>query len=428
MIPEGEEFDTLRQMLAVLERDFPAKHKSLSEARIAKWVKEIEGGTGRNADDIRDDIVEFVIGEEAAMQRYGIDEEEFQQLILGGNEGGINFGELEGRVGEGTGIMGGGEVIKVGDKWYEIFEYPPGSGTFVSYLYDSQDQMVQVHGEIPAHTKRSEGWYEKNITVEDEIEDIIGNTGQWGEYVESITREAAELGGVTDPSLIGEMMNNEEMREILTQAALGNWSKAQIKAAQRNTSYWKDVLYQGIEEFYGKTAEPEKAWLNYRNSVQGALSELGYRKNAKGTYDDQIGEMLRKGIDAEDFLKNVPTFLRATQNAEFAKVLNQWSERLLGKTIDFDDWFDLMAGEGSVELAEVAENATLAFAAQQQGLNLKEGTIINLAGRTELSQAEAVATFANMQQTLLALGGSRITKKNMTRHNVLFAFAGAEHG
>ena len=68
-IPEGEEFDTLRQMLKVLERDFPAKYKKLSEARIQKWVKEIEGGKGRSADDIRDDIVEFVIGEEAAMQR-----------------------------------------------------------------------------------------------------------------------------------------------------------------------------------------------------------------------------------------------------------------------------------------------------------------------------------------------------------------------
>ena len=95
LIPEGSQYDTLRSTLRILQRDFPEDYAGLVSqgSRITGWVTEIDSGTGRDADQIRDDIVQFIIGPEAAQRVYGLNEAQFQQLILGANEGGINLGD-----------------------------------------------------------------------------------------------------------------------------------------------------------------------------------------------------------------------------------------------------------------------------------------------------------------------------------------------
>lgn len=102
LIPEGSQYDTLRSTLRILQRDFPQDYAGLvnQESRITGWVKEIDrveagnaGPNDRDADQIRDDIVQFIIGPEAAQRVYGLNEAQFQQLILGANEGGINLGD-----------------------------------------------------------------------------------------------------------------------------------------------------------------------------------------------------------------------------------------------------------------------------------------------------------------------------------------------
>ena len=74
----------------------------------------------------------------------------------------------------------------------------------------------------------------------------------------------------------------------------------------------------------------------------------------------------------------------------------------------------------------MAERAQLAFQSQTQGLSLAEGTIADLASRTDLTQSEAAVTFANMQQTLLSLGDTGLARGNLTRIDVLESFAGVD--
>ncbi len=102
LIPPGSQYDNLRSALRILRRDFPQDYAGLvnQESRVSGWVDEVDrikAGNprpgDRDADQIRDDIVEHIIGEEAAIRVYGITAEEFQLLILGGNEGGINLGD-----------------------------------------------------------------------------------------------------------------------------------------------------------------------------------------------------------------------------------------------------------------------------------------------------------------------------------------------
>lgn len=94
LIPAGRQFDTLRWMLSVLKRDFPDLYQTLRADRVSGWVNEIQAGTGRDADQIRDDIARYVIGADRLVQTYGITPEMAELVMLGSNEGGIDFSDL----------------------------------------------------------------------------------------------------------------------------------------------------------------------------------------------------------------------------------------------------------------------------------------------------------------------------------------------
>ena len=429
LIPEGKQYDTLRFILRRLEQDFPEDFAGLENQteRIEGWITEIDSGTGRDADQIRDDIVEFIIGEEAAIAKYGITPEQFQQLILGENEGGINFGELSAVSGPSGEVMQGGRTIKVvvdgQDRYYQVYEFPPGSNNFVAYQFNDLAQVEATFGTAPPFTVESESWFNENVVAEASAEEIfVGGTFQG--LVDEVMRDAAAAAGITDPTLIGLIASNEEMQEIMAQAILGDWTPAQILAAQRQTTFWKEVLYPGIEAFYGKTSAPEQAWQQYVGGVVVALAQLGYEKDEDGTYNSIIKDMLDRGIDAETFLAQVPTFLLATQNEEFAAILSEWTLRELGIEIGFQEWFDLMEGNSSVELEDVAEKAKLAWVAQNQGTSITNEEIVALAERTQLSLAQAAAAFSSVNQAMLALGPKGLERGGLTRDDILSTMAG----
>lgn len=94
LIPAGSQYDILRWTLSILRRDFPDLYATLRADRVSGWVAEIDSGTGRDADQIRDDITRYIIGVDRLMATYGITREMAELVILGGNEGGINFSDL----------------------------------------------------------------------------------------------------------------------------------------------------------------------------------------------------------------------------------------------------------------------------------------------------------------------------------------------
>ncbi len=102
LIPPGPQYDALRSALRILRRDFPQDYAGLvnQESRVSGWVDEvdrIEAGNprpgDRDADQIRDDIVRHIITAEGAKRVYDLDEAEFELLVLGKNEGGIDLSE-----------------------------------------------------------------------------------------------------------------------------------------------------------------------------------------------------------------------------------------------------------------------------------------------------------------------------------------------
>lgn len=328
--------------------------------------------------------------------------------------------------------LAGGQTIQVKadgqTRFYQIYEFPQGSGQFVSYQFNDKAQAEAALGEDFDRITRTKNWFDERVLAEGAFEEVAGQEGTWTGFTGELMLDAAKEAGIRDPSLAGRLASNPEMQQIMAQAIVGDWSDAQILAEQRRTDFWTEELYPGIDNFYGQTDKPEQAWQAYTRNVDGALDALGYERGPDGTHRAQIGEMLERGIDDQVFLAQAPTFQRAVQNVEFAGVLNQWAERDLGRNIEFNDWFDLMAGESAPELDEVAEKASIAFEAQNQGRDLSARQVEDLAARTELSPAEIQRTIAEFTQGLLALGAGGLERGQLSETDVLRGAAGIGSG
>jgi hypothetical protein len=440
-IPEGDQYLALRATLNYLQKYFPEVYDRV-QSKVAGWIKEIDGGAGRDADQIRDDIFEHSVGTELLMSTLGIQESTAQKIILGKNEGGLNFTDVlelpkvQDRLGLSQpdtggktdadpdtlpGVLAGGTTVRVNAgggqyRWYQTYELPPGSGNWVSFQFSDFKQAEAALGEGFEFNAKTQAWYDKAVVSEGQSEEITGLAGNWTRYSRELARDAAVAAGVRDPTLLGKMLSDPEMKNILAYAAAGDWTPEQILAEQRKTSFWQNVLYPGIKNFYGRTTEPEKAWTNYQDNVIPALTQLGY--------DIYIHRMLNAGIDAQIFLENAPVFQQAIQNRDFFEVYKQRAAAELGKTVTFGDWFSVLKGEAAPELMKVAEGATVAYTAQQSDFGLSETMLQRLIAERDLSAEEARNVFSDVNQAVLALGEAGLKRGDLTRDDILSASAG----
>lgn len=332
------------------------------------------------------------------------------------------------------GTLKGGMLVQVptpkevSNKFYIVYEFPAGSRKFIAYQFDSLPQANATYGiregQSANWNNRSQAWFDQAVTATGSAEEVIGLGGTWQMLTDNIIKEEAARAGVKDPTMIGAMLNDPEMQTIMLNAAVGDWSDEQIKAAQRKTNFWKKELYPGIENLYTETTEPEQAYKDYMRQVTPALQALGYEPGPDGTMKSTVANMLNKKIDSNVFVTQVPTFIRATQNAEFATVLNAWAERDLGRSIGFNDWFDLMAGESQPDIEQIAERATLEWVAQNQGTQLDIGAVQDIAAKTQLSAEEAQRAFSEFNQSILAIGDEALGRYGLSRDEILSASVG----
>lgn len=330
--------------------------------------------------------------------------------------------------GEAAGVLAGGQTItvKAGDgttRYYQVYEFPPGSKQFVSYQFNSKAQADAALGAGFTATARTESWFNQNVLAESQAEEIVGLPGSFGGLMDEIMNDAARQAGIRDPGLVGRIASNPEMQHIMAQALEGDWTPEQVLAEQRRTNFWNDVLYPGIKNFYGRTTEPEKAWANYTGNIAPTLTMLGYKKDADGTYNSQVKKMLDLGIDQDVWMENVPVFAQAAQNKGFFEVMKARAQRELGKTITFGDWFGVVKGEAAPDLARVAEGAVVAYQAQQSDFGLGENMLQRLIAERDLGEAEARNLFGEVNQAVLALGDVGLKRGGLTRDDIVSAAA-----
>lgn len=433
LIPD--EYKTFEATIARIASDFEDKMGQLTTERINKMVADLASGT-RDENTIKSNLLQYVVTPEALKERYGANDDQVERMISGelsvadmakqAAKAGSGTGGAEAKDKELPGVLTGGETIRVGSRYYQIYEFPPGSGSYISYQYNDKKQLEAAIGTEYDITSRSTSWYEQNVAAEGAAEEVVGLGGTWAGITSEMMREAAQAAGINDPSLVGRIASNKEMQQIMVQALAGDWTPEQVLAAQRQTSFWQNTLYPGISRFYGQTQDPERAYMTYVDNVEGALKALGYREDADGGYLQQVKRMLDAGIDDEIFLSQVPTFIQAKQNAKFAGVLNQWAQNELGRSVEFNDWFDLLSGESQPDLERLAERARLAYQGQEAGAGITDAQVKKLSNRTDLTDAEAAQLFSDFNRSILGLGERGLERGGLTRDEVLSAAAGID--
>ena len=338
-----------------------------------------------------------------------------------------------GSSGVAPGVLGGGTLTRVAragaqDLWLMSYEWPVGSGRFVAWQFDNQEQIVATFGPewwtTVAFQNRNEAWFNDAVTVLSSADEIIGVDGTFSRLMQDSMQEAAAVAGLNDPSLQGQIAADPEWQQIVALNALGQLTDAQMMAELRHTRLWTETLYPGITNVYGRTNEPEQAWLTYAANVESALNALGVARDPDGSYRQTVGAMLAKGVNDELFVDATPTFIRAEQSTNYRNALNQWTQARLGKDLDFASWFDVLAGEAAPDIAQVLELAQLQFAANTTGIGIDGGLLQRIAADTNLSEAQALGAFNETERNLLALGQEGLGRYGLTQEELVSAFAG----
>lgn len=343
----------------------------------------------------------------------------------------IGYGKLEKVEGSSApGLLRGGQIFQIErpglpDAFVYAFEYPLGSGSYVSWSFDSLDQIEAAVGdnwfESIGYSKTSLDNFTRNFTEMEDIGSITGMTGNFYSLMSAAGLEAAAEAGINDPTLLGRILNDPEMQSIMAQDTFGDLTDTQVMAMKRDTNFWKNVLYPGIENLYDRTSNPELAWSTYHRSIEDSLVQLGIPRDQDGSYKSQVGKLLNLGVEDATFNDLTPSFVRAQRNIEYGNILNQWTERDLGKTIGFNDWYNVIAGETPAELADVVEKAGLQFQAEQQGVAITSAQVGNIAALADLTEAQAASAFTEYEQILTSLAGSlgNNSKYDLTSDEIL---------
>jgi len=341
--------------------------------------------------------------------------------------------------GEGVqGILSGGTLHRVAnpggqqDFYVVSYEYPPGSGHSFYYRFEDiatlKASVGDDFGGITIGNEMPEAAL-KDWTDGGDSNEILGITGSFNGYISDLVRDVSAAAGITDPTRLGAALANPEIGLIMAKAAEGDWTDSQVRAAMRNTDYFKDVLYPGIENFYGRTDNPEGAYALYVQNVTSNLDTLGVPRDADGSFNSTIGDMLDSGIADTKFAAFTPTFLRTQGNEAYRINVNKWLGAAgLAPINDFEGFFDLLEGSAPQAIKDVVELASLSFVAEEQGFDVGEGLLKEIADRTDLSEAQIAQTFLESDRDLLALGPAGMRVAGITQNELISTRAGFTTG
>ena len=248
MIPSGSKYDLLRWTIGRVMNTFT--DVNFSTSRVQGWIDEIAGGGGRDAGEIRSDILRVMVGVELIQRAWGLTEEEAQKVISGETKmsdlgAATGLDPVEGLTEEQeeliTEVTGGDPEIwynATTDEWYLVY-YVPNTNIPLLYLADDEkmDALFPAGGGSRA--------YDRLVTDQDiaEMGGIHAGTAEdpfgdpYAAFIEMLEKEA----------LIRPWLLDEDMLAILFEAAL---EERQVTEGElKSTRWWKTHT------------DEERAWL-----------------------------------------------------------------------------------------------------------------------------------------------------------------------
>lgn len=336
-----------------------------------------------------------------------------------------DVGRVDNEVGDPSGVMSGGDLVRV--------ERKDGTSYFaLRYVVQGIEHLYSFQSEAAA--KKAMGSLDNAINLgEDTVNDgdtwllgdaagLVGQDENYNVYFDGIMKESALEAGIRNPGMLGRYAADKDIMRIMAEGQAAGWGRERMQAEVRNTSFYQDTLYPGIKSMLDQgIGNPETKWQQYHSSVEQNLERLGYARDADGSYRSKVGELLTKGVTDTKFNTQSQVFIRAEQSAEFKSILNQWVLDATGKTVTFDEWFDVLGGTSTPELNNIVERATIQFQAQQTSLILDPTQIRRIAELTQFSEQEVAAKFSASEQSLLALGNSGLARYGLSVEKIVDA-------
>lgn len=398
------------------------KQGSLSEARVQGWIDEMnsdtgtgerEGLTGKELEDqLRDDIAKWVITKETIMDYYQVDGETAEKLILGGNEGGLNFSDLgAGGTDQGGGVdtgigVGADEspdtdaVGGVGEETVSIL-----TSRDMQWHFDEKTGKWMVSYGLPNSDRRV--FFEASGS---ELDAIFGSGQRPVEFERISFNDLAQRDGVTFAGSIAEIHGEgsfeseieETMARALDEGILPEWARQDgevldiIFIAQSEDKPQEWIIEQiaklpSFQERFPGLEAFEDVGLNIVESVTSFLElETGIKRLTVRDGGDpdlitpaMVGDLIKQGHSLTDVQFVYNAFDRMERNAGALAAFNDVLAARGMDPLSEDDQFSFMAGTAPAELYNIWEEASLHQAAIDAGIDIGVQGAIALAQATE---------------------------------------------
>ena len=350
-----------------------------------------------------------------------------------------------GDVGTPDGALGGYQVVRISgdgaeDSYGLLYDWPSIGGGVSDrkflYRFDSYQQAVQTLGEdFDYWSTISEGEIIESFQEGDGLyinagsaTEVIGQGGSWKQLVNNMLAQGLQGIGATDPTILGGLYQQSEVMDLIAQYVVGDLTPQWLVGEIRKTDYYTQVVYPGIDEFYGRSANPEQEWNTYYGNIEDVLRAYGFQPDPKRGFRDMVGELLGQGVDDSEVIGFQETWFRTRDAAPYLPILNEWlaEDGLPGLTLD--TLFDTFAQTMPDELRSIAEKANIQYAVEQQGFSLSRTQISEFASRAALD-AQGYERVANqVGSQLAALGPAGLDQTGYGVDHLLSAAAGLEHG
>ncbi len=377
LIPEGSQYDNLRFALQRLQTDFPDKYESLSgqKARIQGWVEEIDSPDGRDADQIRDDIVQYVIGFDDARSAYGVTQEEFDQLVLGANEGGINFGDLPEVTP--TGREGDEDALTLMEsptaRWlqdsktglfYIEYQLPGGAGTVI--FEAEQEQIESMFGsdqppnaqnfDFDRYTRRSSVHFGGNVAE-------IAGDGSFEDEVDRVTTLALDRGDLPD-----WIKDDPKALDLLFVYAMEEHTEGWFYENLSQLDSFKQ-RYPGVADLESRgmsIVDAVQAHTEFEANLKKLHAAAGFSPDAISP--DIVGNLISRGYSTKQVGDSYQVWKRMRDHAPAMQAFNEVLEangmepiRGAGKMYEF------LQGNAPIEIYDLYEASSINEAAEASG-------------------------------------------------------------
>lgn len=450
LIPPGKQYDNLRGMLREIKKRSPKDYARISaqKDRILGFVKEIDSGKGRDDDQIRDDIATHMLKEEGIMRIWGVDKATAQKLMLGKNEGGLNFSELDKPAGPGTttrtgsapkeektakkGVGGGGADPKT--------QLTILSGKEMKWYFDRASGKWMVGYGLPGSNRMLV--FEADPS---QMDALFGKDARPTNYQTINTKSFLAKPEVIFAGSVAEMEGKgtfeDEYDKVISLAmdngSLPSWMKDSAAArdflfiaeTEGKSNDWLFEQFATLPEFKKRFPKIQTIMkegnLTLPEAITGFLEfEAGLTQAAQATglsmvgpnaiTPDMVGSLLDRGWSLQGATDAMKTYRRM---ATFAPAKDAFNRILQHKGLapieSQQDWYNFMNGRAPQHYYDIYEASSVQEAAVQAGLGdiFKTNNAIEAALQHNISPEGAMQSMQEAAKLLLRLRTEIDTKK-----------------